>query len=121
MRFDPRTCKNEECKAIFIPRVANQVFCCNECRDAFYFAFPHKYYEIKKTKLKVCPECKKEFLSNNRKKVYCTAECQIKHREKAYIKKEPSTRVCPTCKKVFVSAHAHKKFCTNKCRLEAYK
>jgi len=129
------------CNALFTPMVANQVFCCNEHRDIWYRrekerlqaakmaagekvrltstpSLTKRYYQIKTTELKTCPECGKEFLSNNTKKIYCSAECQVIHRQSMYVKKPTTERVCRLCGSIFHTAHAAKIYCSEACRLK---
>jgi len=113
------------CHSRFTRVRGNQKFCCNECRTRFYDSGNnldnkperyHRYYQIKPTGLKACRECGKEFLTNNKKKAYCGAECQIKHRKKAYIKKSNITHACITCNKHFETHYPFKKYCSDTCR-----
>jgi hypothetical protein len=109
--FGQRVCKNGDCDATFIPVVGNQVFCTNHCRDVWYANFPQRYYELRPTKLKRCVQCGKEFLSNNRKKAYCSAECQRAHLDVAYVKKAQEVRTCAYCGSEFLTSHGTQRYC----------
>jgi hypothetical protein len=109
-----RQCK--QCETPFVPIVGNQVFCSNECRDAWYVRFPQRHYQIRPSKLKMCLQCGAEFVSNNRRKVYCSPECQVEHREHAYVAKQKVVRECPECHSTFETSHAGKKYCSEECR-----
>jgi len=110
-----RVCKF--CNARFVPLVGNQIFCNNQHRELYYNKLPsNRYYEYKPTREKLCKNCGRSFLTNNRRKVYCSAECQLARKATVYKKIMPTDKVCPICSKTFTTSHAGKKYCSEKCR-----
>jgi len=72
-------------------------------------------YKKKKEITKKCLHCKKEFTTNNSKKIYCNDQCYKDHQPTYHIKKEKQTRVCPVCQKEFTTSHPTKLYCNNEC------
>ena len=72
---------------------------------------------------KICPTCHKEFYTANKRKIYCTTQCDIieQNRRKKGMEKEkraakPSkplyTRICPYCYEEFTTEQKNKRYCT---------
>lgn len=81
---------------------------------------------MKKNKIKICPECGKEFVPLTARKEYCSKECMQHHyymtktlkkrkaeqennNDKTYIK------ICPTCGKEFIAKHKARIYCSDRC------
>jgi len=111
--------KCAKCKRGFIASRSSQKFCSVKCRRN---AIKRKR---KRTKVhakfldKVCPVCGKTFNTNLSHKIYCSEECYLYHKSKAYTKKEESFPTCPYCLKKFMTTHTRKKYCSNECYLQA--
>ena len=67
---------------------------------------------------KICPQCGKEFETNNKKKKYCCDRCRINHRKDVKQKIKKKKCVCLNCGKEIVVQNNYKKlpsFCSKKC------
>lgn len=61
-----RQCK--KCGKKFVAKRKDQIFCSSDCRNSYHYVY------IEKTK--VCPWCKKEFSTSNKRK-YCSHSCYL--------------------------------------------
>jgi len=79
-------------------------------------------YVKQKEKKKKCKHCGKEFVTNNKKKVYCSEECYVAHQPlQRAIKKETHTCICEVCGDKFETTHHAKKYCCYDCYITAKK
>lgn len=88
-------------------------------------AYQAEYYKnntVKKRKskrvaqVKICAECGKEFTTTNKKQIYCSAECGIKHNNKKKTKGNVYEVTCPVCGEKFHTHTLAQKFCSSKCQ-----
>lgn len=79
----------------------------------------HYGYKIKEDVTKKCKNCNKEFVTNNKKKVYCCNECAVVYNKGHRIKKETRRQFCEVCQKEFETTHPAKKYCSDDCYREA--
>lgn len=105
------------CNSYFEPYRPYQKYCCNDCRLGAYKII-YKY-KIKETVLKTCKQCGKEFLTNNKNKIYCSNACMTEYQNNFYKKKEKKKRKCLICGKEFLSTHHAKKYCCHECYIVA--
>ena len=59
---------------------------------------------------KICPQCKAEFETKNKRKKYCTKQCANNS-----LKKELATLTCQQCGKEFKNRNKNTKFCSIQC------
>ena len=107
-------CAYELCQSLFVPYRSFQKYCSDECREKD--TFTRYRYKRRKTKEKKCLACGKVFLTNDGKRKYHSAECQLKAN---YTKKSPKLKRCPTCKKSFKTTSYIKKYCDTPCYIKA--
>lgn len=72
---------------------------------------------------RVCPECKKTFVTDKPQGKFCSEECISANEGKRY-RKPPKTyaeKICVFCKKPFIPAAHNQIFCTPNCCYEAQK
>ena len=105
------------CGSQFVKYRPYQKYCSDDCR---YEATSQEYtYKIKPSRMVVCPICKREFITNNKKKRFCSILCQERDKKMHYKPMPETARVCPVCNKTFYSSHGGKKYCSNECYIKA--
>lgn len=108
----------EICNKQFVKYRSFHSVCSDRCRR-IKTERNHYGYELKKDVKKKCKNCSKEFVSNNKKKVYCCTECAVAYNKEHRIKKETQTCVCGVCGSEFETTHHAKKYCCDDCYKEA--
>ena len=81
----------------------------------------HYGYTIKEDVTKKCKHCGTEFVTNNKRKVYCCTKCSVAYNREHRIKKETQLQLCEVCQKEFETTHPAKKYCCEECYKEAKK
>ena len=110
-----KTCGKE------IPLFSKHDFCSEECINNYK---PKKNYKLvkrtfsyKKTiyihqlRFLVCPICNKNFITTNKKQIYCSFNCQTKADNKSILR----TINCTWCGKEFFTWNNNQKFCSKNC------
>jgi len=108
----------EICGKQFIKYRSFHKVCSKRCRR-IKTERDHYGYKIKEDVTKKCKNCGKEFVSNNKKKVYCCDKCAVAYNKEHRTKKDIRTCVCPVCQKEFETTHYFKKYCSTECYKEA--
>ena len=106
------------CNKQFIPYRSFHNVCSDRCRR-IKTERNHYGYKIKEDVTKKCKNCGKEFVSNNKKKVYCCDQCAVTYNREHRIKKEIQIRFCGVCGSSFETTHAAKKYCSKECYKKA--
>jgi len=102
------------CNKQFMPYRSFHEVCSDRCR--LIKTERNNYgYTKKKDKTKKCPNCGTEFVTNNKKKVYCNTKCAVEYNATRRIKKETQTHVCEVCHSEFETTHHAKKYCSTEC------
>jgi len=118
--FDNITiCKN--CGKMFEKYRAYHVFCSDACRDYYYMKKKKEGYKKKPEREKKCKYCGQVFVTNSRKKTYCSAECQRLALGKLYRPVEERTVTCLICQKVFKTRHQYQTYCCHNHYAQAQK
>lgn len=74
----------------------------------------HAAAHSKFSKKRQCPECKKIFVRNHSRQIFCSLSCLAKNRNKR--KNKPIIRNCPICGKEFTPTHNKRQiFCSCAC------
>lgn len=75
-----------------------------------------KRKKLQVSQVRKCAECGKEFTTTNKKQIYCSTECGIKHNNKKKTKGNVYEKICPVCGKVFHTNTLVQKFCSSQCQ-----
>lgn len=74
---------------------------------------------------KICPYCGKEFISDNKQKIYCSKSCQIyinlEKQQKKRAEEKPkvnSIHKCELCGKEFIAKTVNSKYCGEECLIK---
>lgn len=120
------------CGREFVGRNTQARYCCKECRLAAETA--HKHAKMRETlesatkthqeqMKRICLNCGKEFVADNKRRKYCSNECvkeaheaQVaRYRSKKRAEKKKLVKICAWCGKEFEARNASAKYCSDAC------
>ena len=99
----------------------HQVYCSKKCKDEAYLRRMRERFgasQNKQNAFKKCPQCGKEFKTDNPRKVFCCRNCQVRYNLAIHLKLTVEEKTCPVCGTKFLPTTPAQVTCSLPCRKE---